>query len=1193
MKIENIFAKNLFRSINGVVKADQKDVGVVWQELDEYVITKELDRHFRKFFQAYLAAMDNPKDPVLTSRMGVWVSGFFGSGKSHFIKILSYILANHQAHNPVAGDIQNAIDFFDQKVDDAMLLGDIKRAVSADTDVILFNIDSKADSKEGRDAILQVFLKVFNEMQGFCGEAPHIAEMERYLLAKGALEKFHQAFSEIHGGDWRKERDAFAFMQDEVVEALSRSLGMSREAAEDWFDKAEEQFSISIEKFARMVKDYLDQKGPSHRIVFLVDEIGQFIGGDTHLMLNLQTITEDLGRMCNGRAWVIVTSQEDIDAVLGEFRKAKAQDFSKIQGRFNTRLSLSSSNTDEVIQRRLLAKTEDAKRALEDLWDEKGEIIKNQISFVGGKTLKNNQDQAGFVNNYPFAPYQFELLQKVFESIRKAGATGVHLAMGERSMLDAFQSAAKSIAEQGVGALVPLYAFYSAIESFLDTSVKRTVEQATDDASLEPFDVQLLRALFLIRYVDIIRPSIDNLVTLCIDQVDTDRLALKRKIEDSLGRLEKQTLVNRNGDLFFFLTNEERDVSREIKSVELGSGEDTKFLSELIFDEVLKGDNKHRYQPNKRDYGFNRICDGRYHGGKIDQELTVEIVSPLHDEYDLFGQAKCIGQSTEGGGRVLFRLGNDKVLAEELKTYLKAEKYIRRKNDASAPTTLKRILGERAEENRERKGRLVIRLEQLLVEADCYALGQSIVTKASQPRIAVAESLSYLIENIYTKLSYLKGLHDDPQKEIRATLMADDIGQQGFELEGVESNPQAYSEVRQYVDLCAGKNQKIYLNELVDRFTRRPYGWPDWEVVLLVARLFMAGEAMLKVDGGVILPREAIDYLTKSVKWKQVALLKRKATGIEDLKKARRIGQDVFGQIGPETEDGLFKFLVQQLSSWEQCLQKYESLAQTGRYPGKKLIDDASRQIRQLVTILDSYEFIHAFNRAKDDLQDLAEDVHLLQDFYGQQRPTWERLQSQYAAFRVNRDDLEKDPEAKKSLARMGEIIAAPAPYGMLQETDKLIETVQAVNDRLVSEKRGYVLERVDRGISQVHEVLEGYNAAADLSNQSLRPLQEIKKKVQAETSIPGIFYQEKQVVDAIEEAITLIESRQAAQAKEKEKDKGGPAPIPPKPVKYVQASRCASKLYLESREDVEAYLEKLKEELLVALEQNARIRIQ
>ena len=89
MKIRDLFRKPIDRPINGVIKADQRDAGSIWQELDEYVVTKQLAEYFRKFFDAYLAAMDNPTDPVLTDRMGVWVSGFFGSGKSHFIKILS------------------------------------------------------------------------------------------------------------------------------------------------------------------------------------------------------------------------------------------------------------------------------------------------------------------------------------------------------------------------------------------------------------------------------------------------------------------------------------------------------------------------------------------------------------------------------------------------------------------------------------------------------------------------------------------------------------------------------------------------------------------------------------------------------------------------------------------------------------------------------------------------------------------------------------------------------------------------------------------------------------------------------------------------------------------------------------------------------------------------------------------------
>ena len=145
MQIQNLFERDIFRPINGVVKADQLDESSVWQELDEFVVTRELDQHLRKFFSAYLDAIEHRNDPDVAGKIGVWVSGFFGSGKSHFIKVLSYLLRNGtHTHD---GQSKQAVEFFESKIKDAMLLGDIKRAVAANTDVILFNIDSKADHR--------------------------------------------------------------------------------------------------------------------------------------------------------------------------------------------------------------------------------------------------------------------------------------------------------------------------------------------------------------------------------------------------------------------------------------------------------------------------------------------------------------------------------------------------------------------------------------------------------------------------------------------------------------------------------------------------------------------------------------------------------------------------------------------------------------------------------------------------------------------------------------------------------------------------------------------------------------------------------------------------------------------------------------------------------------------------------------
>ncbi|MBU0997904.1 MAG: BREX system P-loop protein BrxC [Firmicutes bacterium] len=911
MLIKDLFAKDLFRHINGVVKADQDADAIVWQELDEYVVTKELDKLFQKFLSSYLQAIDNPNDPNATERMGIWISGFFGSGKSHFLKILSYILNNKEAYDPASGQKKKAAQFFESKIKDSLLYGDIKRATVSDTDVILFNIDSKADARDGRGAILNVFWSVFNKMRGFCSDAPHVAEIERYLTEKGKYKDFCNNYESLTGCIWIEERDAFHFNRDVVTQALAQTLGQSQSSAEEIFDKAEKNLSITIDIFAKRVKEYLDSKGKAHRIIFLVDEVGQFIGDDGHLMLNLQTITEDLGRVCQGRAWVVVTSQEDIDAVLGDLKASKANDFSKIQGRFNTRLPLSSSNTDEVIQTRLLTKKAEVIAALEQLFSEKGDILKNQLSFSqDSASMKNYKDSRDFVENYPFAPYHFQLVQKIFEAIRKVGATGLHLSKGERSMLDAFQSAAKEISNKEIGALVPLYEFYPSIESFLDTSVKRTIDQASENDGLErPFDVLLLKTLFLVRYVDIIKPNVDNLVTLFIDKVDADRLALKRTIEAGLQRLEKQTLVSKNGDLYYFLTNEEREVDQAIKTVDITGTEENRQLGEFVFDEILNEKSKHKYNQNKRDYGFSRLIDGHPYGSKIDQELSLEFITPLSSEYALFNDTKCVMYSSEHNGRLVIKLGDSPELGREVRLWLQVNKFVLSKSDASTSENSKKILSDRQEQNRGRRERIAGLLTNLILAAEFYALGQTLEVKGSSPRVTIDSGLDYLVQNLYSKFGFLKTISDEPSKEVKATLLSNDIGQVELIKGLVQINPEAVKEVSTFIKLKLDINHSVHVSDLVEQFVKRPFGWPEGEIVLLVARIFMAGEIKLLIDGDSLEPRDAVDSLSKSAKWKNIKVIKRKQASKEDIEKASKLCKDLFGKIVPEVADDLSKAL--------------------------------------------------------------------------------------------------------------------------------------------------------------------------------------------------------------------------------------------------------------------------------------------
>ena len=303
MLINELFKKDINREIEGVITIGHEVDENIHQELEEYVVTKELHRYFNDFFKAYNKSIRN-----YTSNMGVWISGFFGSGKSHFLKILSYLLKNEEVEG------KKAVEYFEDKIKDPEILAEIRRAGNINTDVMLFNIESKsdADSKSNKDSIVKVFNKVFDEMQGFSGALPWLADLERQMVKDDTYEDFKNRFTDISGKTWKEKRDDFYFEEDNIVKALSQSTKMSEEAARNWYHKAEENYSLSVEDFAKKVNEYIEAQDGDHHVVFLVDEVGQYIGEDVGLMLNLQTVVEDLGTYCGGKAWVVVTSQQDI-----------------------------------------------------------------------------------------------------------------------------------------------------------------------------------------------------------------------------------------------------------------------------------------------------------------------------------------------------------------------------------------------------------------------------------------------------------------------------------------------------------------------------------------------------------------------------------------------------------------------------------------------------------------------------------------------------------------------------------------------------------------------------------------------------------------------------------------------------------------------------------------------------------------
>ena len=400
---------------------------------------------------------------------------------------------------------------------------------------------------------------------------------------------------------------------------------------------------------------------------------------------------------------------------------------------------------------------------------------------------------------------------------------------------------------------------------------------------------------------------------------------------------------------------------------------------------------------------------------------------------------------------------------------LQTDKYIRTKDDGTLPATTKRIHRDLAEENRIRRDRLNRLLGEMLADASYFVAGQQLEIAASAPQAALGEAMEYLIQNTFNKMGYLKRLRDDPLREIQAVLRNNDIGQHNLDMGMPENNPQATEDLRSHIELCTKTSRQIVLfNMITERYANRPYGWPAFEVILLLVRLTMAGEVQF-VSSGAAIPKDKLyEALTSRRKWRNITVVQRVTARPEDVQKARELGRHVFSEMGPEGEEALFEFLKGRLESWREKLSRYRALADTGSYPGAGDIAAGLSLLKALLAPEHSKKFLTGFNEHRNDLLDLADGFRDIENFYEHQRLVWDKLRTASVRFEPNRMELERDDSAGGALRRMGEILAAPSPYELVKEAEELIRTVSEVNEELLSERRVQVLATIAEQIASV-----------------------------------------------------------------------------------------------------------------------------
>jgi hypothetical protein len=1062
--IKEIFKKSINRNIEGVVTIGNELDEKIFQELDEYVVTNEIIKHFRVFFRKYRESINNP-----TSKMGVWITGFFGSGKSHFLKMLGYLLENKS----VLG--LNSPEFFKDKIIDETILADINMSANSNTKVVIFNIDSKAGStaKSKPQAIMDVMLRAFNEAVGLSATTPWVADMERELIKEKNYEFFMDKFLAYSKKDWKKDGRNQAFLnRDHIIKALSNVRSMDEESARKYFDDQVSNFSMTTERFAKIVDDYC--KTNKTRVAFLMDEVGQFVGVNTELMLNLQTCVEDLGRYCNGKAWVIVTSQQELK-VMVDATQGTRLDFSKIQGRFDTRILLSGANADEVIKKRILDKKVDYTSILETLYEQNDARLSNLIIFDSKPTWNGYKDKNDFKNVYPFVSYQFELLQKVFNTIRDHGMTeGKHLSQNERSLLNAFQESSKTYADKELGVLVPFDDFYQTVDNFIDYDVKTVFTKASQKTSLNNFDLRVLKLLFMIKYVKEMPATLDRIATMMVSNINEDKIALKNKIEVSLKALEDETLIQVNGDIYDFLTNEEQDVNKQINLTAHDEGEIIRTISQIFYEVILQ---EQKIKHGKNEFPFNRFIDNHNIGQNNSSNITCKVITGFYDKSD----ESQLAMESSGQDMLIIDLQNGNFISE----LVRASKIsvFKQNHLATMSPSLASILEKKTLELAERRKRAEDAIKMAIKSANIYSNGAILEIGSKDGKERVFNALKKMVEAKYYALGKVKYTFDSINSIIDELNAIDgDL----MNWPSSDANIEAYKDIESKLKTDKENSRISTVKSLIDHFGKSPYGWREYDVKGIIGVLWKHNKIKLEIHGKSLSIDNQNDKLelAKGNKTDSIAVKLQKSVDEKTLNEVKGIIRRVFNENIELNEEKLRKTLIELLTSKVEALKNIQIKNEGKKHPGKNRIVELHRELSTIIKSDDSEYIFSQLITKKDSLEENSDYLDEIISFYqhgSAQLKNYVEAEEMYLWYQNNRM-LEDLTQVDELMNQMIMILSDENPFGKMVVLGQLVVQAKQIKDRIRLEKINKTLEVLNKDLNLIRQ--ESTEAKAKLQDQ-------------------------------------------------------------------------------------------------------------
>ena len=1168
MDMKGLYAKDIFRSIDGVIKAD--DVSKVASEVDEYVMTSEIRSGLSRIVDVW-NQVDAPSN-------GVWIAGFFGSGKSHLLKMLSYLLGEQAGSQPLTReDVERA---FEQKVaGDETLIADLKRSLHTPTRAVLFNIDAK-DNKSTRErgsAMIEVFYKVYFEARGLYWSDLDVGAFERYLDDRGEFARFRAAYNEVDGRTWEEARAETYFVEDQISKAMSR---LGYQVAQP-LQSAHQQLNLSAEAFAQDVASWLDRQGPHQRIAFFVDEVGQFIGDDSQLMLNLQTITEQLATHCPGRAWVFVTSQEELSGITAQMNERRSTDFSKIQGRFAIKVSLSTEEVTDVIARRLLTKSEQGTEELDAMWQHLGAGFPSMFRFPEGtKKYDNYLTRDSFVAKYPFVDYQFEMFTQAMRGLSDNDLfTGRHSSVGARSLLGVCQQIAQELTDDELGTVASFDRFYDGIAAMLKSDVKDNIGRAAQDShTRDPFTMSVLKVLLLVRYVDSFHAYPRNIAVLLRRSLDEDANLLEARVERALRILSDQVYVQRQADgTYAYMTNEEKEVRREIRQITVEAREIADLLRTDIRKHVGTSATTFVYPGTNRRMGVSLFVDGR-------REQAEPLVISVSTPQSSLDEAGIRNESAYRHDTLSLGLDISSEVLEDVRVFCQTEEYVKRQAGAASGLR-KRIILTHKEDNEQRRRVIGEAVKDALMRASLFVAGEEVKTgMAKTPADVIELGLTRLAQKVYTRIEDAKPLASLKDGQIASFLRDQEDSTLDVD-PGVDIAQRLASECAQWVEQARVLNgQNVFVKNAIEYYGQAPFGW-DKNAVLAIVATALRLELLEALENDRPLARTELEGALRDVNRQGRVLLQKKKhldrAALADFQ--HFVGQFVPGE-SPQDGPSRVCAVEAKAAEWVKLLKGYRSDWYS--------FDDEVAEARDLLTPLTTTQHTEEEMLAPQIRGGFDELIEIVDEFLMPYREFVEGHEQKLHDALEEAESLlffELTEDGKQAIDELRKLAEDRRLYVRTQEIAPLVRRIDAARSALVQAQRDKVLRCIDEAVAGIRGSAE-FKAASE--HARLRVDATMEGLCDAVNRVSKLGHAEeigRQLDRCVDELYRdLIESATAAQQADAD-EVTEPAPRPT----IVRLADLLPKTngLLSTPDQVNEYVERVREHLLTAVNDGKQLR--